>query len=68
MKLIYSQDSDLIECATELFNGFKGVKLENAKSILGEEQFRKMMANRTKSKGPKEGTIYPWNVRDFYMR
>ncbi len=44
---------------------FRYVSHEDAKTILGEERFERMLKDRVRSQGPRPGTVYPWNVIDY---
>lgn len=47
------------------YKQYRCVDLTVARSLLGDEYYDRMMADKIKNLGPKPGTIYPWNVIDY---
>jgi hypothetical protein len=66
MKVKYSSE-DPIPRATHKVNGYSAITHDDAKSILGELLFERMLADKVKGIGPTPDTVYPWNVRDYLM-
>jgi hypothetical protein len=44
---------------------YQSVQLKDAKSLLGDERFERLLHDPIRRLGPAIGTVYPWNVVDY---
>jgi hypothetical protein len=45
--------------------GYAAVRHADAKALLGDEWFAKLMADKIRRLGPTDNSVYPWNVTDY---
>ena len=53
--------------ATFRHGPFAAIALTDARRILGDEMFDRMMADKLRNKGPTPDSVYPWNVTAYLM-
>lgn len=54
-----------VEDVTRRFAQYAGVVHSDARALLGDEWFDKMMRDKIRNLGPTPTTVYPWNVQSY---
>jgi len=55
----------LVDNVTLRVDQYAAVSTAEARSLLGEIDYERMMKNQVKNKGATVVTVYPWNIVDY---
>jgi hypothetical protein len=57
----------IVDGVTFQVNQFAAVSVEDARRLLGEKHFDRLVADRVRGLGPESSAFYPWNVVDYLV-